>query len=241
FRCGTAGFTAGPSGTGTVDRLLGLVTVIAGGGANDAVMVDDSGDTTNNIATVDTTGVRGFDMTGGVSYSSDLERVSLFAGSGNDFVQNLVTTAPPTVSIDLGAGQNGIAFRGTSGNDDILIRRVPGEIFFRLNGKESTSDLVNCQTVIVRAGAGNDRVVMDPTGGETWKANFYGEGGNDVLIGSAQNDLLVGGKGNDRLLGNGGDDVLIGGQGKDFLDGGSGNNQLFKNFDKDEEKLLDFP
>src|SRR5439155_9690758 len=135
-------------------------------------------------------------------------------------------------TIDLGPGQNGLVFSGTDGDDNILIRRQPGKIFFDLNGVETASDLVNCQTITVFAGNGDDRVVMDPSAAQTWKAEFYGQDGDDILVGGDLNDLLDGGKGNDHLFGNAGDDTLIGGPGHDQLDGGSGNDQLDKNSPK---------
>jgi autotransporter-associated beta strand protein len=41
-------------------------------------------------------------------------------------------------------------------------------------------------------------------------AEFYGEGGDDVLSGALNNDWLVGGLGNDRINGSGGDNVIWG-------------------------------
>lgn len=57
-------------------------------------------------------------------------------------------------------------------------------------------------------------------------AVFYGQGGDDVLVGSFGNDLLDGGDGNDLLMGYGGNDTLLGGAGADLLFGGSGADRL---------------
>src|SRR5262249_21687179 len=63
-------------------------------------------------------------------------------------------------------------------------------------------------------------VVIDPSAGTHWIAQFFGQEGNDRLIGGAMDDLLDGGPGNDFLDGAGGDNVLIGGGGHDVLRNG---------------------
>jgi Ca2+-binding RTX toxin-like protein len=52
---------------------------------------------------------------------------------------------------------------------------------------------------------------------------FYGDLGNDYIVGGALNDLISGDQGNDTLFGAGGDDGLAGGSGNDLLFGGEGN------------------
>ena len=78
----------------------------------------------------------------------------------------------------------------------------------------------NGETINVYAGAGNDQVEMDPSAGAFWKAQFFGEEGNDRLIGGAMDDLLDGGPGNDLLEGGGGDNILLGGGGHNVLRNG---------------------
>jgi Ca2+-binding RTX toxin-like protein len=221
--------------TGTVDNIRGPVTFTSGGNSGDRIVFDDSGDTSNNTATATSSALSGLDMTAPVRYSG-VGNVRIFCGSGNDRVAVNSTSLTPIFTIDLGPGQNGLTFRGTSGDDRIRIRREPGKIFFDLNGRTTAADLVNCQTITVFAGDGDDRVVMDASAAQTWKAEFYGQDGDDLLIGGDLNDLLDGGKGDDYLFGRAGDDTLIGGPGDDYLNGGSGNNQLFKNSAKSGEK-----
>ena len=55
---------------------------------------------------------------------------------------------------------------------------------------------------------------------------FYGEAGNDTLIGSDGNDLADGGVNDDLISGAAGDDTLIGADGNDTLSGGSGSDSL---------------
>jgi Tol biopolymer transport system component len=86
------------------------------------------------------------------------------------------------------------------------------------NGEGGGSDLV-------MAGPGADRVVL---GRELGRA--FGEGGNDLLLGSKGGDALYGGPGNDVLRGGPNPyfntDLLYGGLGNDRLYGGPGPNEL---------------
>jgi hypothetical protein len=125
---------------------------------------------------------------------------------------------------DGGTGQDGIDFFGTAGNDHILVKRQVGpdgaQALIEINNKAQVFNYINGETINVYAGAGNDHVEMDPSAGSNWKAQFFGEDGNDRLIGGALDDLLDGGPGNDFLDGAGGDNVLIGGGGHDTLRNG---------------------
>jgi Ca2+-binding RTX toxin-like protein len=232
LRIGSAGSGGqGRTNTSRVDDIRGPITFIAGADPSDRIIFDDSGDTNDNTATAASTVLSGLDMGALVRYSG-VVNVRIFCGSGNDRIGVSPGGFVPIFTIDLGPGQNGLEFSGTSGDDDILIRREPGKIFFDLNGTETAADLVNCQTIAVFAGKGDDHVAMDASAAQTWKAEFYGQDGNDFLIGGDLSDYLDGGKGHDHLFGNGGDDILIGGPANDVLDGGSGNNQLYKNSPK---------
>jgi Ca2+-binding RTX toxin-like protein len=164
---------------------------------------------------------------------------SLFGGNGND---KFITDLQDPI-IDGGAGQNGIVFHGTDGNDVIRVRRVvtPGgaDAVIELNGQTFTFALHNCQTVEVDGGKGDDLIIMDPTAGVTWSAIFHGGDGNDALIGAGQGDYLDGGAGNDSLYGLGGDDTLLGGDGNDYLDGGAGSDVIDGGAGKDTVQAAD--
>lgn len=71
--------------------------------------------------------------------------------------------------------------------------------------------------VTVYAGEGNDNITVLRTGTVADPNLFYGEAGND---------RLVGGPGTDRLFGGDGDDVLIAGTGDDYLEGNAGDDSL---------------
>jgi len=95
------------------------------------------------------------------------------------------------------------------------------------NGEGGGSDLV-------LAGPGADEVTLGPELGRA-----FGEGGNDVLLGSKGGDGLYGGPGNDLLRGGPNpsfnSDFLYGGPGNDRLYGGPGPNELSGGPGKDVE------
>ncbi len=58
-------------------------------------------------------------------------------------------------------------------------------------------------------------------------ANYSGEGGDDVIVGTATHDKLDGGDGNDTVDAGDGNDEVSGGEGNDVLAGGSGADTVF--------------
>jgi Ca2+-binding RTX toxin-like protein len=113
--------------------------------------------------------------------------------------------------INLGPGQDGIVIHGTAGNDVIHISRRVGldgpEAVILLNDELIVSTYSNGETITVFAGSGADRVVASNK--LTWQVEFFGEEGDDVLVGGPRDDILVGGPGSDVLDGGGGLDQLF--------------------------------
>lgn len=132
---------------------------------------------------------------------------SIFGGDDNDV-------------LDGGAGADNLDGRG--GSDEVDYRSSDAGISFDL-GKNYTGSggfaqgdtLANFE--IVQASNYDDSLTADLIG-----RTFYGNGGNDTLIGGIGADIFYGGDGNDNLKGENGDDILFGGAGDDQLDGGSG-------------------
>jgi Ca2+-binding RTX toxin-like protein len=58
-------------------------------------------------------------------------------------------------------------------------------------------------------------------------ARLYGDGGDDLLMGTYRSDWLEGGVGNDMLRGYSGDDFVFGNEDDDVLDGRMGEDSLF--------------
>jgi Ca2+-binding RTX toxin-like protein len=201
-----------------------LVTV-NGGGGTDTLTVDDSTATSNVGGSVTGSTITLTGLSQGATFSN-IEAVRILTGSGNDFVTDRILGGLPSFFFNGDGGFDGIEFDGTSGNDNIRILRQVGpngpQVVFQNNGQTTVADYQNGETVIVHAGAGDDTVVIDDSAGLKWQAAFFGEDGNDHLVGNAQNDILVGGNGNDILEGAGGKDLLIGGLGTDTLRSGDG-------------------
>ena len=97
--------------------------------------------------------------------------------------------------------------------------------------------------VVVRAGAGDDKVDMATATyavpalagtGPLTKGTLVDAGpGNDSVYGGMGRDVVLGGTGDDLVLGFDGNDWIDGGRGKDTLRGGNGNDTLFGGLDDD--------
>lgn len=185
--------------------------VLAGGDGNDRLVGNDGNDTLN--------GGNGND--------------SILGGNGND----VAIDTSGINKIDLGAGEDGVLFLGTDRSDRIRVSRVVGpegaEVVFAMNGRTFITPYLNGETIFVFAGQGNDEVILDASAAVRWHAEFFGEDGDDVLVGSLLNDVLDGGPGNDILLGGDGDDRLSGGPGRDLIIGGLGADHLAGDGDDD--------
>jgi len=146
---------------------------------------------------------------------------TILGGNGND-----TNTFDPGDNTNLGAGEGGVTFHGTDGDDVMVIKRqvtASGpEAIVEINGQPLIMGYAQGETVSVFGGKGNDVIAMDSSADIVWKGIFSGEDGNDTLVGRSKNDYLDGGKGNDTLLGGDGDDTLIGGAGRDSIDGEAG-------------------
>src|SRR5262249_52853688 len=138
------------------------------------VNVDDVGSTVSQLGTVTTTGLTGLGMAQGIRFIN-VETLRITTGSGNDTVKNLVpATSTPAVFNNLGAGQDGLIFYGTEGNDTIRVSwqaTADGpQVTVQVNGQTFVSGYASGETIIVYAGAGDDTVIMDDTAGLEWRA-----------------------------------------------------------------------
>jgi hypothetical protein len=147
--------------------------------------------------------------------------------------------------------QDGVLFvSGRPFSDDILIRE---EISTRTGEKVIVVEIdspgielpathqefpaKDVNSVLVRAGAGDDKVDMAiatyatpalaGTGPLTKGTRVDAGPGNDTVYGGTARDVVLGGIGDDVVLGMDGNDFIDGGRGEDTLRGGNGNDTLF--------------
>jgi Ca2+-binding RTX toxin-like protein len=122
-------------------------------------------------------------------------------------------------------GTGVLVITGTSGSETIVIEPRPNntsQIRVMRNGQQiGVFSRSAVQHIVAFGRAGDDTISVSAS--LSRPATFFGQQGNDVLLGGASADGLSGGDGNDRLYGGGGNDMMCGGDGNDFLYGQAGN------------------
>ncbi len=116
---------------------------------------------------------------------------------------------------------------GTTGVDQIRVTLPTPQtlqVTVDTTGESRQFDLSAVNSILVRALAGNDFVLIGPT--VTLHAEVRGWAGNDTELGGAGADTLLGGGGNDYVQGRGGNDTLLGQAGDDYLVGQGGDDTL---------------
>lgn len=96
---------------------------------------------------------------------------------------------------------------------NVVANKVGNQVLLNYNGVTSQYNAKDIDTIAGIGGNGNDTFVNNTN----IKSVFYGQGGNDVLLGGSNNDVLKGGNGNDYLDGRGGSDDITGDAGTDVL------------------------
>ena len=146
----------------------------------------------------------------------------LYGGEGNDY---LFGRAGDDV-IDQSASRDGADLMlGGDGKDAIDYSRRRKGIRVGIgvlddDGEKGEHDDIRADVEIVHGGAGADRL---STTRPDLPVTFYGNAGNDTLIGSDKSDVLVGGRGRDRVWNVDADDVVLTKDGeRDIVVGGMG-------------------
>jgi Ca2+-binding RTX toxin-like protein len=197
----------------------GLTSVtLDGGGGDDVLLGSDGSDVLVGSGGSDRIeGNAGNDrMIGGSGADT------LIGGAGDDLLKGL--------------GGSGDRLSGGDGNDTLNggrgIDRVieTGDVDFTLTTISLTglgTDVVQAIEVAELNGGDSDNVIdVSVFVGFKGFTQLRGNGGNDLLIGSAMGDVLNGGDGNDTLLGKAGDDTLNGEDGNDGLSGFTGDDVI---------------
>jgi Ca2+-binding RTX toxin-like protein len=137
---------------------------------------------------------------------------------------------------------------GTESADHIVVaadKRFINVVDVDVNDELSFFSLSAFSQIDIRAGGGNDRIIIDSTldplqyrsSIDTGAGNdrvttamgrdtIVGGDGNDRIRSGKGNDCIDGGEGNDRLFAERGHDTIAGGDGNDLIDGGFGNDHI---------------
>lgn len=139
------------------------------------------------------------------------------------FLPAVPASAAVTVEFALGV----LFVVGDEADDTIAVECLNENVV--VNGESPAGGDVACgavESILVRAGAGADRVDVSTIGGGAFpqlsEIGVLGEEGADTLLGSKLADLLQGGDGADALDGGGGADRLLPGSGGGEVTGGGG-------------------
>lgn len=179
--------------------------------ANSTVVLDDSGNGTNNTDDLTLTYA---DATG----TSDALTISLLNNASQDFgdvtiasIENLtVTTAEATAS--------------TTVRDFVLDVTSTGLNTVTITGTESLNlegVAINATTIDASGNTGFVKIL-----GGSANQTITGTAANDSINGGAGADTISGGAGVDTLLGGTGADSITGGDGADIITGGAGNDTI---------------
>ena len=112
---------------------------------------------------------------------------------------------------------------GTTENDGIQVSSSSAGITVSLNGSALGPFSVTGR-IIVHGDAGHDSIQASAM--LNLQVEFYGDDGNDTLVGGYCPSILLGGPGGDTLMSGVGRTLMIGGDGADRLYGGGGDDLL---------------
>jgi len=194
----------------SLDGILSTVSVVGQTGA-DAVVLDDSGDTSPNSYVITSKDVtrNGLKV---LSYGTDLESLTLLAGAVSDTIAVQSTQAVTPVVVQAGSGNDTITVGGTNASALLGAVTVDGQA-----GSDTLDYTAFTSAVRVNLDAGTATGLAGLSNVE----NANGGAADDILIGNGAANVLKGRAGRDLMIGRGGKDTLLGEAGDDILIGAS--------------------
>lgn len=149
---------------------------------------------------------------------SDVDKVEVHAGKGNDVVDVDQANGAVTKPIEMFGGQGDDSLTGGDGDDSLH-----GGMGHDLMDGDAGDDSLD-------GGRGHDEMHGgkgdDTLNGDAGDDSMMGGDGNDDMNGGDGNDDMHGGVGNDTCMGDNGDDSVRGGAGDDNEDGGAGTDEV---------------
>ncbi|KMK63980.1 calcium-binding protein [Puniceibacterium sp. IMCC21224] len=196
-------------------QLVGLVSALVTGNADNNRLTTDAGDDTITGGlgndTVDAgfgtdTAVLAVNRTDATATEQTDGSIRIVSSQGTDIF----------VAVEFFEFNDGTVAAADLFEEEEESNDAPGELVPGTDGDDTLTGTANNDTVA--GGAGND--TLNGAGGND---NISASDGDDVVDGGAGNDSIGGGTGNDTILGGSGNDVIGAGQGDDDADGGTGN------------------
>lgn len=136
---------------------------------------------------------------------------------------------------------NLLSVRGTDSADSIVITvdaRRASKFLVTVNGAGYKFSKSAIGSFKVKAGGGDDNVLVDEKGGTIVAPTvLLGGEGNDTIAGASGADVILAWSGNDSVTGGAGNDSITGDDGKDTLTGGTGNDTVQGG--NDDDTLVD--
>jgi Ca2+-binding RTX toxin-like protein len=148
-----------------------------------------------------------------------------------------VATERANAAYSVHIGSNTLTVTGDSASDVLALRLAPGDSHTLIldvgnNGSaDFTANRLLFTQIVVNAGTGNDKVLIDETNGAFTgeeATTLNGQGGDDTLTGGRGPETLIGADGNDHVTGARGNDLVSLGTGNDTFtwNAGDGNDSV---------------
>ena len=231
------------STAGLADGLQGSIT-LEGGDGQDRLILDDSGDSSDNSATLTATTLTGLGMSDGINYAG-VEELTVQLGSGDDTFNAQSTLAGTATSVFGNGGDDSFNLCSDAPTNDGTLDGLDGTLSIDGGAGENTAVLSDLGNDSGREGLVLDEQSVsglgDSAGGllnyaEIDNLGLYLGGGSDQLTLTGTNvdtvTMINTGGGDDQVTlrdesaGTDGLTVIFGGAGNDWIDGGGWTDDL---------------
>ena len=191
-----------PTAGGVTSGINGSITV--NGSGNDALNIDDSGDTNNKIVSFTSTTLTGV-STGTITYSS-LGSLALSLGSGNDTVTLTGTTSGTATSISTGGGNDTVNVKAISSATTINTGAGTNIVEVTSTAPTAGGNLAGLGAALTLIGSSSDTFNLDDAGDSTGRTatlsatalsgisgtiNYSGAAALNVYLGTGADTLTV--------------------------------------------------
>jgi Ca2+-binding RTX toxin-like protein len=201
---------------GVAEGMLSLLTVNGGGGI-DTLSVDDSGDITDQVATVTSTFITGLGLAEGIAYAG-IERLDIALGSGNDLINVQSTLEGTTTTITSNDGDDTFNISSDAPANQGTLDGIAGELILDGGQGDNILNISDRGNDAGRTGIVIDENGISGLGGATgtgtiqYTASGTFAGGLNYLLGDGDDGITILGASDNTvttLRTGGGDDSVI--------------------------------